>query len=113
MIEILTVEFAVLRKQISHPARDLAADGYAAMAVFHPATLHDDVFSRRFQPPSIGVASRFNCDAIVTRVEGTILNQDVATRFRVAAVVVWTMTVNLHVLHDHVSAQHRMNFPHR
>ena len=113
VIEIRTVKLTFFSKQIAHAAGDLAADGDPAVTVFHPATLHDDVLAGCVQPPPIGVASGLDRDTVVPGVEVTCFYQHVGTRFRIAAVVIWTMTVDLHVLHDHVAAEHRMDFPHR
>src|SRR5262249_1916797 len=40
-------------------------------------------------------------------------NQHVGARLGIAAVIVWTMTIDAHVLHDHVATEYRMNLPHR
>src|SRR6185503_1663093 len=57
VIEIGTIELAVLGEQIAHAARDLTTHCDAAMTVLHLTTLHDDVLSRRVKSSSVGVPS--------------------------------------------------------
>src|SRR5262245_12408638 len=75
VVEVLAVEFAVLREQISHAAGDLAADRDSAMPIFHATTLHDDVFSGRVETTPVSVAPGFDRDAVVASIEVTIFNQ--------------------------------------
>src|SRR5688500_2266052 len=112
MIEGGTVEPAVFREKIAHAARDLTADCYAAVAILHPAVLDDDALWWRVQLAAIRVPFCFDRGSVVTSVEVTILDQDVAARLRITAVVVWSMTVDVHVLNDDVPAEHGMDFPH-
>src|SRR5215213_420462 len=113
MVQVLTVEFAVFSKQISYATGDLAADCDTSVSVFHVTTLHDNVFSGRVETAAVGVTSGFDSDAVVAGIEVTVFDQNISARLRIAAVVVWTMSAYLHILHDHVTAEHRMNLPHR
>ena len=51
---------------------------------------------------SVAVAAGLDGDAVVARVEGAMLDQHVAARFRIAAVVVRPMRRDLHAAHRDV-----------
>src|SRR5438045_7407785 len=98
-----TVHLAIPHEDIAHAAGYFAADTDAAMTVLHTATLNDDVLRRLADTPAIAIAARFDGDAIVPSIERAVSDQNVAGRFRIAAVVVRTVRRNLDVLHGHVA----------
>src|SRR4029079_1102978 len=93
-IEARAVHAALLREDVPRAAGDLAADDDAAVPVAHVAVADDDVLDRRVQPPSVVVAAGLERDAVVAGVERALLDQHVAARFGVAAVVVGAVAVD-------------------
>src|SRR6185369_514905 len=89
------------------------ADRYSSVPVLHKTILHDDVLSGCLETPPVCVASGLDSNTVVAGVEGTVFDQHVTARFRIATVIIWTMTIDVHVLDDYVATEHRMNFPHR
>src|SRR5262249_26818483 len=112
-IQPRTVHAAALGEDVARAAGDLAADHHAAVAVAHLALADDDVLDRGMEPPPVFIASRFQRDAVVAGVEGAALDEDVAARFGIAAVVVRPVAADRDAAHDHVPAQDRIDFPHR
>src|SRR5579883_2213170 len=112
-LQVRAAHLAVADKDIADATRDLAADRYAAVAVLHRAVADDQVFARDVDPPPVRIAAALDRDAIVARVERAALDQNVAAGFGIAAVVVGTVAVDLHIAHDDVLRKNRMNLPHR
>ena len=85
----------------------------AAVAVLHRAVADDDVLDRHVHAPAVVVAAGLERDAVVAGVEGAALDQHVAARLRIAAVVVRAVAADRHVAHRDVLAEDRMDLPHR
>src|SRR5262249_23260761 len=83
MIKIGAIYFAVLGKNVSYTARDLAADRYTAVPIFHFAAPDDHVFGRDTDTTAVVIAARFDRDAIVACIEMAILDQDIFAAFGV------------------------------
>ena len=62
---------------------------------------------------AVVVAARLDRDAVVAGVERAALDQHVAARLGIAAVVVRPVAADRDVAHRDVLAQHRMDLPHR
>lgn len=78
-VQVGAVHAAVLHVQVAVSAGDFAADDYAPVAVLHEAVAHDDVFAGDVPFTAVGVASRFDGDAVVACIEGTIFYQYILT----------------------------------
>ena len=74
-VQVGAVHAAVLHVQVAVSAGDFTADDYTSVAILHETVAHDDVFAGDVPFATVGVASRFDGDAVVACVEGTILNQ--------------------------------------
>src|SRR5262249_30267241 len=57
LIQLRTVEFAVLKEHIAHAAGHFAADGQRAVAVLHFAIADDDVLARNRHAASVPIAA--------------------------------------------------------
>ena len=68
----------VLRKDVTHPARDLAADGDGAVAVLHLTATDDDIFRRHGHASPVVIAAGVDRYAVITGGEYTFLDQDIA-----------------------------------
>src|SRR5262249_4955806 len=112
-IEPRAVHPAALGEHVARAAGDLASDDDPAVAVAHLAVADDHVLHRRVHAPPIVVAAGLEGDAVVARVERAALDEHVAARLRVAAVVVRTVAPDADAADDDVRAQHRMDLPHR
>ncbi len=64
-------------------------------------------------PPAVRVTPGLDRDAVVVRRETHPANRHVLTRVGIAPVAVGAEAVDLHVLHEHVAAEHRVDVPHR
>src|SRR5690606_35800801 len=58
------------------------------MTIAHRAVLDDDIFDGHRNPAAVGIPARFQGDAIIAGVEIAVLDENVAARLRIAAVVV-------------------------
>src|SRR5579864_8759418 len=76
-IQMWAVHVAAIHENISNITRHLAANRYTAVPVLHGAVPDHEVFAGRAHLPAVPVASRFDRDTIVTRVERTTLNQNI------------------------------------
>src|SRR5215471_16365318 len=90
------------------------------MTIFHLTAANDDVFGRHRHAPAIIISSRLNRDAIITGDKNTILDQHIATRFRITTVGVGTrgirgiaFALNHHPSHGNIRAKQWMKLPHR
>ena len=83
------------------------------MPVLHLAIPHNDVLARDVPFPPVFVPSRFNRNAIVSRIETAILYQHVLARFGVASVPVRTAVEYLHAPYNQALAKQGMNHPER
>src|SRR5262249_40085163 len=104
---------ALFEEHIPYSARNHASYGHAPVAVFHLAVSHDDVFTRDTHAPAVAVASGVDGDAVVARVERTILNEHILGRVRIAAVVIRSMTHDLDAANRDVGAEDGIDLPHR
>src|SRR5581483_5853723 len=111
--QVRAVHPAVLDKHVAHAARHLAAHHDAAVPILHRAVADDYVFSGRGDAAAVVVAPGLDRDAIVARVKDAVLDQHVAARFRVAAVVVRAVADDGDAAHGDVLAEYRVDFPHR
>src|SRR5690606_13784584 len=66
------VHAAILDKDLADAAADLAAQGHAAVAVHHHTAGDDDVLAGLVDAPAIGIAARFDGDAVVARIEDAV-----------------------------------------
>ena len=62
---------------------------------------------------AVVVAAGLDGDAVVAGVENAILDQHVAARFRIAAVVVGAVAEDIHAADGDVGAENRIDLPHR
>ena len=81
------------------------------MPVLHLAIPHNDVLARDVPFAPVFVPSRFNRNAIVSRIETAILYQHVLARFGVASVPVRTAVEYLHAPYNQALAKQRMDDP--
>src|SRR5215207_768017 len=112
-VELWAVHAIAFRVHVADAARDLAADRHATVPVPHLAVAHDDVLARHVDAPAVRVASGFDRDAVVSRIEHAALDQHVPARLGITSIVVGAVTADAHVAHDHVAAEHRVDLPHR
>ena len=95
------------------PPGDFAADRNAAMAVLHDAILNDDVLAGHVDAPAVPVAARFDSDTVVAGAENATDDEHAVAAFRIAAIVVRAVAVDIDAAHCNVAAQHRIELPHR
>src|SRR5690606_1964015 len=107
-LQVRAVHAAVLGEDVPRATRDLAADGHAAVTVLHVAVAYDHVLDGGGEPPAILVASRLQRDAVVPRVEVAVLDEHVAARLRIAAVVVRSVALDANSANGDVLAEHGM-----
>ena len=112
-VQVRAVHPAVLCEDVAGAARDLAPDDHPAVPVLHLASADDHVLDGCRQPPPVGVAAGLERDAVVAGVEVAILDEHVAARLRVAAVVVGPVADDAYAAHDDVCAEDRVDLPHR
>src|SRR5579862_8861547 len=103
----------MIHEHVADPARALAAQRHTAVAVLHDAVADHDVLGGLCDAPSVAVAPALDRDAIVAGIELALLDEHVARAFRIAAVVVRPVAVDLHAAHGYVLAEHGIEFPHR
>src|SRR5476651_2351085 len=75
VVEIWAVHIAVFAENIADTARDLAADGDAAMPIFHLAAANNEVFSWNTNPTAVFITPRLDGDAVITGVKMAVLDQ--------------------------------------
>src|SRR6185437_11276501 len=61
---------------------------------------------------AILIAPGFDGNAVIAGAEGAVGDQDVAAAFRIAAIIVRPMTVDLDIAHGDVLTKHRVQLPH-
>ena len=94
-----------------HPATHLRTDTEAVAFALEIASTDDDTLRGTTHPASIGIATGLDGHGIVSATEEAVLNQHVARRLGIAAVVVGEMRVDGDAAHDDVVAIERMNGP--
>src|SRR5262249_18398309 len=75
LVQAWAIHYTLFCEYISDPAGDFAADGDAAVSLFHLASTNDDVLRRHGQAAAIVIASRLDGDTVVASAEVTIANQ--------------------------------------
>src|SRR3954468_13334452 len=83
------------------------------MAILHAATPNYDILARNARSTSVAATARFYRDTIVAGIERALLDEHVAARFRIAAIVVRPVTSQSDASNSHVLAKHRVQKPHR
>ena len=111
-VEVGAVHGAIFDEDVAAAAGDFATDDHAAVAVFHGAAAHDDVFRGHVDAAAVAVAAGFDRDAIVAGVEDAVFDEDVAARFRITSVVVGAVGIDRETAHGDVSGKYGVNFPH-
>src|SRR5271155_1526645 len=107
------VHAAILHQHVTNVARRFAANGDAAVPVLHDTIADDNVLAGNGHAAPVTVASALDGDAVVAGVELAVVDQDVGRGFRIAAVVIRTVTRNLHVTHGDVFRENGVDLPHR
>lgn len=110
-IEIGTAHHTVFDKNIACTAGNLAAHDHAAMAFAHAAIADDDIFGGRCETTAVGIAGRFDGDAIVTGVKEGVLDQNVPARFRITTIIIGAVAAYRETAHRDVGAEDRTNPP--
>jgi hypothetical protein len=110
---VRAIHFAIFRENLAHATRNLAAYGYAAMAIFRPAIADNDILRRHGQSAAIGVPARLYSNAIVSRIEKTILHEYIGAGFRIAPIRVRAETADAESADGDIVTEHRMHLPHR
>src|SRR5882757_4318110 len=96
------VHDAIFDKHIAATTGNFAANRDPGVTVLHAAAPDDQIFRRHAHAATVVVSPRFDRDAIVAGRKGTVLDQHIATGFRIAAVVVRSVGSNGYPAHDHV-----------
>lgn len=102
---------AVFHQYIPYASTHLASDAKQAMSFYYLAIAHHNVFCRLSHTPCVPVASRLNDHSIVALVELTILNEHVLCHFKVYAVVVMVVRIDIEVARYPPIAQKEMYCP--
>ena len=71
-----------------------------------------DVFAGGIGSLSVPVPAGLEADAVIPGVETTVFDPHPITAFRVAAVIVAAVAGERHAVHNHASAQDRVELPH-
>ena len=82
------------------------------MTILHFTVPDDHVLRWDRDPSAVSIPSGLDSDAIVSRIERAVFDQDVAAGVRIASVVVGSMAHDLDVAHGHIRAEDRIDFPH-
>ena len=77
------------------------------------AVADDDIFRSLSDAPAVLVASGFDGDAVVAYIEVHSLYQYVGAGFRVAAVIVVVITVDIYVSYGYVVTEYGVDNPER
>src|SRR6266571_868293 len=92
-VEIGAVHVTVFREDVTHSGGNFAANGDAAVPVFHLTAANDEVFGWHGHTSSVVVATGFNRNAIIAGGEDAFFDQNIATRFGIAPVSIWSARV--------------------
>ena len=98
-------------KHVLATTADFRANHHAAVSVLHFAVADDDVLGGHVALTSIAVASALDGDAVVARIEETVLDQHAVAALRVTAVTVGTVVDHLHAAHGDVGRMQGMDDP--
>ena len=112
-VEVWRVHHAVVSKHVAQSAADFRTYYHTAVAVLHFATANDDVLARHGTKATVCVATALYGDAVVARVEEAVFNQHSVARFRVAAVAIRAVVVDVYTSHNNIGTFERMNHPER
>jgi hypothetical protein len=89
VVQVRAVHLQVFGEHVAHAAGHLTADRDATVPVSETAPANHDVLARHVHPAAVGISPGLDSDAIVARVERAVFDDNVATRFRVAANRTW------------------------
>src|SRR5262249_44029010 len=112
-VQARAVHAAAFRENVAGASGYFAADGHAAVAVFHRAVPDDHVFHSNADTTAVVVAPRLQRDAIVAGIEGAPFDEHVAARFRIASIIVRPVSHDGHVTHGDIGRQDGVDLPHR
>ena len=111
------VHLAVLDIHILTATADFRSDDHATVSVLHLTATDDNILRGGASELALAtlatvvVTARFDGDAVVARVEETVLNQHSVARLWVAAVAVGTVVDDVHASHGDVFRQQGMDDP--
>jgi hypothetical protein len=94
------VHAAVLDVDVPNAPTHFTSQHYTPVPVGHVTVLHHDVFAGDGQAPTFGIATGFDGDTVISRVEATAFNEHISTGFGIAAVIVRPVTVHGDVAND-------------
>ena len=112
-VEIRRVHLTVLSKDILHSTGDFGTYDDAAVAVLHLTVADDDVLAWYIPLQAVLVAAALDGYTIVASVESTVLDDNVVTALRVAAVAVRALIPYFYVLDEDILAKERVDNPER
>lgn len=103
----------VVHIDILHTTRHFATDAQTVALGIEQAITDHDVPRCPTDTTSIGIASGLDGYGVIAGTESTIFNQHIASRFRVASVIIWEMAIDSHATHNDIATIHRMDGPER
>ena len=112
-VQVGRVHRAVVGKHVAASSADFRADDHTAMPILHLAVSHDDVLTGHGASASVAVASAFDGNAVIARVEKAVFDEHTVARFGVAPVAVGAIVVDVHTPHRHIGALQWMDDPER
>lgn len=112
-IQVGAVHNAVFDKDISHTAGHFAAHNDASVAVLHLAVAHHDILGGDIDPPAVVVFAGFDRDTIVSRIEITALDQNIAAGIGITSVAVWPVIFDSEISDRDVLAVDGVYIPER
>lgn len=110
-VQIGAVHLAVFYIQVAVTAGDFTAYYHTAMAVLHEAIAYDDVFTGYIPLASIGITPGFDGNAVITGIEGAVLDQYVLAGFRITAVSVGAAVEYFYASNGETLAKQRVDYP--
>ena len=104
-IEIGRIHLAILHPKILVTTGNLRADDNATMTVSHRTLTNNHVLRRNATVTTVLITSRFDSDAVITRMENTVLDKDTIAAFRIASITIRTIVINSHSTYNKVFAK--------
>ena len=74
MVQVRTVQTAILGEEVAYPARDFTTDRDPAVSVLHFATLNDDVLGWHIKSSAIGIAPGLDSNTIIAGIKVAVFD---------------------------------------
>nr|WP_278898840.1 hypothetical protein [Roseburia hominis] len=104
-------DHAVMDPDVTNAAGHSASDCHCRVPAYKAAIFHLNLFAGTSHSPSVLVHPGIDGNAVIAGVKGTVLNEYLPARVRIAAIGIRSLGVHCHPTHHNILTIHRVDRP--